>query len=470
MPRPRASGATHMAYSPRPPAVRRRPRPRRGPRPVRRSSRRTSRPFASPGAPASARASSPPPRRASSRTHRGVGERAEADRTNPLPSSAVMRSTAQARIPRRLPRSPRGTLLRPNPRPTQVAERGSMSKVSASDVRKGMLLAVGDRMCRVVSWNIWKSDRRSRIQMKFKEILTGRTSEVTAQPDDRYDVLDAEVIDLEHSYRDGPDEVFYSSTARSGASRSRARGRALLGLAHLSRPSRRRQARLGRAPADGRRHGRQVRAAHQGAVKRPQGRDARQRPQLKIGPCSMSATGRRSTPRRWSSRTAPDRHGAGPSSAWRRRLPPSAGPAMLPAASVAGGLGRCSVAPCYHGVMSQPVKLSDALVLDARVAAEAMQRSIAGKSSSGLASGAPWSRSFAGSGAGALGSATARPSRSVSPRSIPGRTAPRGDFLADGRSRDSSRRTPRDCSSDQGRRYADRREIRATSVRRGKGA
>ena len=87
-----------------------------------------------------------------------------------------------------------------------------MSKVAASDVRKGMLLAVGDRMCRVVSWNIWKSDRRSRIQMKFKEILTGRTSEVTAQPDDRYDVLDAELIDLEHSYRDGTEEVFYTKT------------------------------------------------------------------------------------------------------------------------------------------------------------------------------------------------------------------------------------------------------------------
>jgi translation elongation factor P/translation initiation factor 5A len=87
-----------------------------------------------------------------------------------------------------------------------------MAKVAASDVRKGMLLAVGDRMCRVTSWNIWKSDRRSRIQMKFKEILTGRTSEVTAQPDDRYDVLDAEKIDLHHSYRDGPDEIFYTET------------------------------------------------------------------------------------------------------------------------------------------------------------------------------------------------------------------------------------------------------------------
>ncbi len=85
-----------------------------------------------------------------------------------------------------------------------------MAQVTAIDARKGMLLAVGDRMCRVVSWNIWKSDRRSRIQMKFKEILTGRTSEVTAQPDDRYDLLEAEVLELEHSYRDGTEEVFYT--------------------------------------------------------------------------------------------------------------------------------------------------------------------------------------------------------------------------------------------------------------------
>ena len=87
-----------------------------------------------------------------------------------------------------------------------------MGKIAACDVRKGMLLAVGDRMCRVVTWNIWKSDRRSRIQMKFKEILTGRTSETTAQPDDRYDVLDAEMIELEHSYRDGAEEVFYTKS------------------------------------------------------------------------------------------------------------------------------------------------------------------------------------------------------------------------------------------------------------------
>lgn len=37
------------------------------------------------------------------------------------------------------------------------------------------------------------------------------------------------------------------------------------------------------------------------------------------------------------------------------------------------------VALCYHSCMSQPVKLSDELVLDARLTAEVAQRSIAGQ-------------------------------------------------------------------------------------------
>jgi hypothetical protein len=37
------------------------------------------------------------------------------------------------------------------------------------------------------------------------------------------------------------------------------------------------------------------------------------------------------------------------------------------------------VAKCYHWVMSQPVKLSDELVLDARLTAEVAERSIAGQ-------------------------------------------------------------------------------------------
>ncbi len=86
-----------------------------------------------------------------------------------------------------------------------------MSQLSASDLRRGMLVEIDGKPCSIVHWNIWKSDRRSRIQMKFKDILNGRTSEATAQPDDRYTVMASEVIDLEHSYRDGPEEVFYAA-------------------------------------------------------------------------------------------------------------------------------------------------------------------------------------------------------------------------------------------------------------------
>lgn len=38
-----------------------------------------------------------------------------------------------------------------------------------------------------------------------------------------------------------------------------------------------------------------------------------------------------------------------------------------------------TVALCYHGDMSQPVKLSDSLVLDARITGELVERSIAGQ-------------------------------------------------------------------------------------------
>lgn len=85
-----------------------------------------------------------------------------------------------------------------------------MSQLSAGDLRKGMLVEVDGKPCSIVHWNIWKSDRRSRIQMRFKDVLTGRTSEATVQPDDRYTVLESEVIELEHSYQDGPEEVFYT--------------------------------------------------------------------------------------------------------------------------------------------------------------------------------------------------------------------------------------------------------------------
>lgn len=85
-----------------------------------------------------------------------------------------------------------------------------MGQLHANELRKGRLVEIAGRICVVSHWNLWKSDRRSRVQMRFKDVLTGRMSEVTAQPDDRYTVFDSELVDLEHSYRDGNDEVFYT--------------------------------------------------------------------------------------------------------------------------------------------------------------------------------------------------------------------------------------------------------------------
>jgi elongation factor P len=81
---------------------------------------------------------------------------------------------------------------------------------NAMDLRKGYLVTYQGRTCTVVHWNLWKSDRRSRVQLKVKDLMTGRISEITAQGDDKYDVLDSELLDLSHSYRDGNDEVFYT--------------------------------------------------------------------------------------------------------------------------------------------------------------------------------------------------------------------------------------------------------------------
>src|SRR5664279_5433491 len=55
----------------------------------------------------------------------------------------------------------------------------------ANELRKGTLVNLQGRICSVTYWNLWKSDRRSRVQMKFKDIQDGRVSETTAQPDDK---------------------------------------------------------------------------------------------------------------------------------------------------------------------------------------------------------------------------------------------------------------------------------------------
>lgn len=65
-------------------------------------------------------------------------------------------------------------------------------------------------MCTVTWWNILRNDRRQFIQMKVKDVLTGRVSELKENTDTKYEVLEKEEKDLHHSYRDGDIEVFFT--------------------------------------------------------------------------------------------------------------------------------------------------------------------------------------------------------------------------------------------------------------------
>ena len=55
-----------------------------------------------------------------------------------------------------------------------------MPLLIATELRKGMLVDLQGKIASITYWNIWKSDRRSKIQLRFKELLTGRTTEATA--------------------------------------------------------------------------------------------------------------------------------------------------------------------------------------------------------------------------------------------------------------------------------------------------
>lgn len=83
-------------------------------------------------------------------------------------------------------------------------------QLSAMELRKGFLVSYQGRINTVIFWNLWKSDRRSKVQLKVKDLLSGRVSEITAQADDKYEVLESETLTLSHSYQDGNDEVFYT--------------------------------------------------------------------------------------------------------------------------------------------------------------------------------------------------------------------------------------------------------------------
>jgi elongation factor P len=83
-------------------------------------------------------------------------------------------------------------------------------QLNANELRKGTLVTHQGRTCTVIYWNILRNDRRTFVQMKLKDLLTGRISEHKEHGDTKFEVLDSETIELEHSYRDGNDEVFYT--------------------------------------------------------------------------------------------------------------------------------------------------------------------------------------------------------------------------------------------------------------------
>jgi elongation factor P len=82
---------------------------------------------------------------------------------------------------------------------------------NALDLRKGNLVRYQGNLSEVVFWNILKNDRRQFVQMRLKNLETGRSAELKEHGDTKFELLDNEVVELTHSYRDGSDEVFYTT-------------------------------------------------------------------------------------------------------------------------------------------------------------------------------------------------------------------------------------------------------------------
>lgn len=83
-------------------------------------------------------------------------------------------------------------------------------QLHATDLRKGTLVSYQGRACTVVHWNVLRNDRRTFVQLKLKDLATGRLTELKEHTDTRFEVLESEILDLAYSYRDGQDEVFYT--------------------------------------------------------------------------------------------------------------------------------------------------------------------------------------------------------------------------------------------------------------------
>jgi elongation factor P len=82
-------------------------------------------------------------------------------------------------------------------------------QLAALDLRKGTLVRHQNAVQVVFFWNILRNDRRLFVQMKLKDLKTGRVTELKEHGDSKYDVLESSVVELTHSYRDGGEEVFY---------------------------------------------------------------------------------------------------------------------------------------------------------------------------------------------------------------------------------------------------------------------
>lgn len=83
-------------------------------------------------------------------------------------------------------------------------------QANALDLRKGNLVRYEGNISEVVFWNILKNDRRQFVQMRLKNLQTGRIAELKEHGDSKFELLDNEIVELSHSYRDGSDEVFYT--------------------------------------------------------------------------------------------------------------------------------------------------------------------------------------------------------------------------------------------------------------------
>jgi elongation factor P len=81
---------------------------------------------------------------------------------------------------------------------------------AALDLRPGDLISYDNRKCSVVKWNILRNDRRQFVQMRIRDIETGRQQELKESGDSKYEVLEKEERELTYSYRDGPVEVFFT--------------------------------------------------------------------------------------------------------------------------------------------------------------------------------------------------------------------------------------------------------------------